>query len=61
MKLYSVFRFYENRPGRYLVRDGLTLKEARKHCRDKESSSRTCTSNDERPEYGNWFDGYEPE
>jgi len=42
----------------------LTLEEAREHCNDPESSSKTATSPEakERTEiYGPWFDGFEKE
>jgi hypothetical protein len=45
-----------------VVKRGLTLREAREHCRDPETSSSTCTTKlgQERTEkFGAWFDGYE--
>jgi hypothetical protein len=43
------------------IKRGLSLEEAQSHCRDKETSSRTCTlpKNVAHTEkYGPWFDGY---
>ena len=55
---YSVIRFYADLRERRIVRSGLTLKEAQTHCQDRETSSRTTTTDDEP---GTWFDGYEEE
>lgn len=64
-KTYRILRFYSRafmQPE--TIETGLTLEEAKAHCRDPETSSRTCTT----PEackrtraYGDWFDGYEEE
>ena len=66
MKTYKVVRFYQNneRLNRTVVRTGLTLEEAQKHCKDPETSSTTCKrkANVERTlRHGAWFDGYEEE
>lgn len=60
---YMVRRFhFKGSP--VLMKTGLTLEEAQKHCNDPETSSRTATS-DEAQEYtrvnGPWFDGYDQE
>jgi hypothetical protein len=53
---YNIIRFYrDDRPNR-VIAGGVTLEEARAHCNDPESSSRTATAPDED---GDWFDGYE--
>ena len=62
MERYKIIRMYfnENYSSR-IIRKGLTLEEAQKHCNDKETSSSTCTNyhgikRTERK--GAWFDGY---
>lgn len=63
---YKIVRGYFNSdkwPG-HTVRTGLTLEEAQAHCRDPETSSRTCAkaANVRRTERcGPWFDGYTKE
>ena len=41
---YKIIRGYQNSYDRRVIEHGLTLDEARDHCRDPESSSRTCTT-----------------
>ena len=48
MTTYKITRFFQNAPS-IVIRTGLTLEEARKHCNDPATSGR------------NWFDGYEEE
>jgi hypothetical protein len=63
---YKIVRFYfkptgYGRHSRVITR-GLTLEEAQEHCRDPESSSKTCTSAKGKAlmrRYGKWFDGYD--
>ena len=46
---------------RRLIKRGLTLKEARAHCNDPETSSSTCTKSYPKSltrKHGPWFDGY---
>jgi hypothetical protein len=62
---YKIVRMYQKRgePPR-VIRRGLTLEEAQAHCRDPETSSRTCTTHAGRARterFGAWFDGYEQE
>lgn len=56
-------RFYE-REGSEVIRENLTLEEAKEHCNDPETNSKTC----EQPENlqrtrarGPWFDGFTKE
>jgi len=47
-----------------IIKEGLTLEEAQAHCRDKETSSTTCTSKAGKARtrrWGPWFDGYQGE
>lgn len=62
---YKIVRMFLNDdiPSR-VVKRGLTLEEAQKHCQDPETSSRTCKKpiNIELTAHkGPWFDGYEEE
>ena len=62
---YAIVRMFQN-PGerRRVVKRGLTLEQAQEHCRDPETSSRTCTQAQHKRRtttHGPWFDGYEKE
>jgi hypothetical protein len=63
---YKIVRNYfnhEEHPNR-VIRRGLTLEEAQEHCRDPETSSKTCTRSENKrrtKRCGPWFDGYEKE
>lgn len=60
---YRIVRNYF-RGGSRTIKTGLTLEEAQEHCRDPETSSRTCkkAENISRTEMrGPWFDGYDAE
>ena len=61
---YKIVRSYFNGNSRVIER-GLTLAEAKAHCKDPETSSSTCsntTANRRRiNKYGKWFDGYDEE
>lgn len=62
---YKIVRMFysEDKRRRTIVR-GLTLKEARKHCQDPETSSKTCTKPYPKSitsQHGPWFEGYEHE
>ena len=62
---YRIVRMYHDpdTPSRAVNgMSGLTLEEAQAHCRDPETSSKTCTSYQGRKRTerrGPWFDGYE--
>lgn len=62
---YKIVRgYFDTQYPKEIVKKGLTLEEAQKHCRDPETSSRTCTKavNKRRTkERGPWFDGYTKE
>ncbi len=62
--MYTIIRYHRDIGGQVIIRRGVTLEEAKEHCKDPETSSRTC----EDPEnvaytekYGQWFDGYTEE
>lgn len=70
MRFYRIKRFYEDGRRPRIIRKGLTLEEAKKHCNDPETSSETasaprgCAGNEakikqwhERKKH--WFDGFE--
>ena len=60
---YKIVRMYFKGRSRTIA-TGLTLEEAQAHCRDPETSSRTCkkSHNVRRTrERGPWFDGYSEE
>lgn len=59
---YKIVRHYQDSkiPAETIIRD-LTLEEAKEHCKDPETSSKTCTSPEgvaRTEQYGPWFDGY---
>lgn len=63
MERYHVVRFYSNRRGSRRILSNVSLEEARRHCADPETSSRTATSPAARRRTrrcGAWFDGYIP-
>lgn len=58
---YKIVRGYF-RGGRRVIERGLTLEQAQEHCKDPETSSRTCTKSAGKTRtrrMGPWFDGYE--
>ena len=60
---YKIVRSFLNHSKR-LIKRGLTLAEAQRHCQDPETSSKTCklSRNVQRTKvFGPWFDGYEHE
>ena len=60
---YKIVRNYRDaHPNHRTIVHGLTLDEAKEHCRDPEASSKTCTSQTGRrrtKSVGPWFDAYE--
>lgn len=61
MLTYTVYRYFANHPDKEVVRKGLTLEEAKQHCNDPETSSRTATSplaKEYTAQHGPWFDGF---
>lgn len=62
---YEVVRFYQDLSvANEVIETGLTLEEAKEHCQDPETSSRTCTSEEGRArtsEFGEWFEGFREE
>ena len=61
--MYTIYRHFRL-AGKEEIQSGLTLEEAQEHCKDPESSSRTCTSEAgvaRTEKYGDWFDGYDEE
>ena len=62
---YEIHRMFRDHYGKnYTVAKGLTLKEARAHCSDPETSSSTCTTTageNRTAANGPWFDGYSEE
>lgn len=58
---YKIIRYFFNAPNRNItIKNNLTLKEAQEHCKNPETSSRSCKNN---PYNHNipWFDGYTEE
>ena len=63
-KTYKIIRFFESNKPRMIIKTGLTLEEAKAHCKSKETSSETATGLVEitlTRNFGRWFDGYEEE
>ena len=62
MTTYKIIRFFqEEDEDNRVVKTGLTLEEAQKHCKDPETSSSTGTLGKAKyltERYGAWFDGY---
>ena len=59
-----VRRHYHDSLEDRIVATGLTLEEAKAHCRNKDTSSKTATSPEAiayTAEYGSWYDGYAEE
>jgi hypothetical protein len=63
MNTYKIVRGFFN-GDRQVIAEGLTLEEAQEHCRDPETSSRTCKLPSNvaiTAKHGAWFDGYSEE
>lgn len=67
---YQIVRFYEDDRGRKIIKNNLTLEEAKEWCNDPETSSMTakdaCNGDEEmiekwHEERKHWFDGFEHE
>lgn len=61
MALYKIVRWFWRGESK-TIKTGLTLEEAQKHCKNPETSSRTCTNSEGKrltEENGPWFDAYE--
>lgn len=61
--LYKIVRFYAGNKVKHTVRGktGLYLEEAKAHCKDPETSSKTCTTAAGRKrtrQFGEWFEGW---
>lgn len=65
MATYKIIRLFQSeRVPRRTVKRGLTLEQAKAHCRSPETSSRTATTAEAEEctrVYGPWFDGYDVE
>lgn len=60
----KIIRFYQGNYEREIVKTGLTLEEAQRHCQDWDSSSQTTTTDEgiqRTAEKGPWFEGYDDE
>ena len=60
---YKIVRMFMNHPS-VVVERGVTLEEAKEHCSDPQSSSKTCTTEEGMAltaEKGPWFDGFDEE
>lgn len=58
--MYSIVRHYFTK-GHRVIRRGLSLEEAQRHCGNPETSSSTCKSASAKAitrRNGPWFDGY---
>lgn len=59
---YRIVRMYRSGKKSRTLQRGLTLEQAQAHCRNPETSSRTCQETRNvahTSRYGAWFDGYE--
>ena len=59
--MYSIVRFYFSNNKKCVLKKGLSLQEAQEHCRNPETSYKTCKSSKatkRTQKFGPWFDGY---
>ncbi len=63
--MYCIIRLYQrNDIDERVIKRGLTLEQAKAHCRDAEACSGTCTLPENKAHtetFGDWFDGFEDE
>lgn len=58
---YTVYRHFMN-GGKEVIKAGLTLKEAKEHCSDPQTSSKTAEGEEMEAytrKHGPWFDGFD--
>jgi hypothetical protein len=55
---YYITRMWDTGATKRIVSD-LTLEEAQAHCKDLETSSKTCSPETAAANPGRWFDGYD--
>jgi len=58
---YKIVRFFRDDHAAQIIEKGLTLAEAKAHCKNPETSSSTAKSAEAKQytrDYGPWFDGY---
>jgi hypothetical protein len=58
---YTVVRKYRNGSPDKIIETMVTIEEAQEHCKDSETSSRTCKGKkalEHTEKYGEWFDCY---
>ena len=63
-RTYRIVRMFREDYDSIVVKTGLTLEDAREHCRNPETSSSTCKGAEKisvTSRLGPWFDGYEEE
>lgn len=61
MRTYKIVRKFRNGHADEVIETGLTLEQAKQHCRDKNTSSSTATSESAvaiTAKMGPWFDCY---
>ena len=60
--LHHIIRFYQNDKKTVIIKTGLTEEQAKAHCNDPETSSKSATSKDaiaHTKKYGPWFDAWD--
>lgn len=64
MTTYSIVRMFQNDHNDEIIKEGLTLEEAKTYCRDPQSSSKSCTTKEGMAlteSMGPWFCGFQEE